>query len=348
MDTENLAEAVKIRQRLIKDRWLHSLYLFNKECLQIEKGKEKVKLSAFHKELCDFVDERPDKQKLILVPRGHLKALKTEGTEILTPKGFKKYKELKVGDEVIGVNGLTTKIKVIYPKSKMQLYRVTTNDGRELICNKEHLFKVRLLQNDRKWRIRNLNWIIKRYSKERFDKRNRKIYYEHAVQLQPIPVEFKEKKLPIDPYTLGIWLGDGTSSGSAMTSADPEIFNYSNYKWHRNKVKYLYNTHGLQKILRLNNLKNNKHIPKEYSISSYKQRLELLRGLMDTDGTCHCQGGIAYFSNTNYQLIKDIVELIRSLGGVAMVCRVNMYVNNYHMTHGLFLFVFLIILIHLN
>ena len=69
-----LTTKAKERLALIKQEWLSSLYLFNKECLKAEEGKDRVELGAFHRKLCDFVDANPTRQKLILVPRGHLKS----------------------------------------------------------------------------------------------------------------------------------------------------------------------------------------------------------------------------------------------------------------------------------
>jgi predicted phage terminase large subunit-like protein len=71
---EALLESVRIAQHMLKKKWLSSLYSFNTQCLMVEDGKNKVALSAFHKELCDFVDANKNKQKLLLVPRGHLKS----------------------------------------------------------------------------------------------------------------------------------------------------------------------------------------------------------------------------------------------------------------------------------
>ncbi|MFA6069762.1 MAG: phage terminase large subunit [Janthinobacterium sp.] len=71
---EKLREAVRIRQELLRRKWIASLYYFNTQCLGVEAGKDKVKLNAFHRELCDFVDLDKHAQKLILVPRGHLKS----------------------------------------------------------------------------------------------------------------------------------------------------------------------------------------------------------------------------------------------------------------------------------
>ncbi len=65
---------VKAKQAQIREDWRNNLFWFNRECLRVEDGEKKVKLNTFHEELCNFVDNRPDKQKLILVPRGHLKS----------------------------------------------------------------------------------------------------------------------------------------------------------------------------------------------------------------------------------------------------------------------------------
>jgi predicted phage terminase large subunit-like protein len=75
MDTlEELRTAVKVDKQLLKDRFLSDLFFFNVNCLNVEKGKEKVPLGDFHKEMCEFVDLNPNRQKLLLVPRGHLKS----------------------------------------------------------------------------------------------------------------------------------------------------------------------------------------------------------------------------------------------------------------------------------
>ena len=76
MDAEEgqLRNATKVTIELLKRKWLGNSYLFNKYCLRVEEGKDKVKLSTFHKEMCDFVDKNPQRQKLVLVPRGHLKS----------------------------------------------------------------------------------------------------------------------------------------------------------------------------------------------------------------------------------------------------------------------------------
>lgn len=133
-----------------------------------------------------------------------------------------------------------------------------------------------------------------------------------------LPTVYSPKTLPIHPYLLGAWLGDGTSSAGSITSdiSDDEI---------RLKVESIgYLTHftpsnpdawvveGLATQLRLLGVKNNKHIPKIYLQSSVEQRLELLKGLLDTDGGASYKG--AEFYNNNETLIDNVQELLASLG----------------------------------
>lgn len=134
------------------------------------------------------------------------------------------------------------------------------------------------------------------------------------------PVEFNtDYILNMDPYVLGVWLGDGHSADGRVTSDDPEIFEWFPYVVEKQSGKYLYGVKGLFKDLKHLGLINNKHVPSGCLTMSIKDRLALLQGLMDTDGTCHQDGNIAYFCNTNRNLIQSVVELVRGLGGVAVV-----------------------------
>lgn len=121
--------------------------------------------------------------------------------------------------------------------------------------------------------------------------------------------------LPIDPYLLGAWLGDGHSSSGSFTTADPEIvvsFGQS-YEVTNRTAKYAYGTRGMATSLRRLGVLNDKHIPAWYLRASRSQRLSLLQGLMDTDGTA-TQAGSVEFTNTNKALIDGVYELITSLG----------------------------------
>jgi hypothetical protein len=127
------------------------------------------------------------------------------------------------------------------------------------------------------------------------------------------PIQLSEKEYLIDPYLLGIWLGDGCTASGKIATNDPEIFNYMNEEVVKNKTIFMYNIKGLQPKLKKLNLFKNKHIPSEYLRGSFNQRLDLLKGLMDSDGTIGKKGSLS-FSNTNLEVINKIIELIRSLG----------------------------------
>ena len=125
---------------------------------------------------------------------------------------------------------------------------------------------------------------------------NRKPEPNHSIDLC-YPVKYSQKDLPIPPYVLGCWLGDGESGGGRMVTNDIEIIeNIESYGYvtMKNKADFMYGIYGLQKQLRISKLLNNKHIPNSYLFSSIEQRIELLQGLMDTDGYVDKLGGCEF------------------------------------------------------
>src|SRR5210317_60953 len=142
-------------------------------------------------------------------------------------------------------------------------------------------------------------------------------------------VSFEDKKLNIDPYLLGHWLGDGHSCGSVFTTMDTEVVEYykNTLKNHSIKIyadKGKAKTYGISgnketkntfnKTLQENNLINNKHIPQKYKTSSIQQRLELLAGIIDSDGY-YCKRSNQYeITLKNNKLMDDIIYIVRSLG----------------------------------
>ncbi len=140
--------------------------------------------------------------------------------------------------------------------------------------------------------------------------------WEHAVDTCK-PVQYPKKDLPVHPWLLGLWLGDGTALNGNITSADAEnvkkISNLGYEVYLKNGTPYTYNVTGLAKSLRKLGLKNNKFIPSEYLRSSVEDRLELIRGLMDSDGYASSEGKCVFY-NTNKTLIDGFMELAKSLG----------------------------------
>ena len=142
-----------------------------------------------------------------------------------------------------------------------------------------------------------------------------------------VPIEFEEKELPIDPYMIGYWLGDGGSRDPIITSQDSTVLHYfannlPNYHLglhYRSEYSYGISGNGKnsnnQFLNALKDLKmlNNKHIPMLYKCNSRENRLKLLAGLIDSDGNLSENGGFE-FSQKNEKLMDDVIYLARSLG----------------------------------
>jgi len=154
---------------------------------------------------------------------------------------------------------------------------------------------------------------------------NKKGRLNFAVESLQNPVEYDKQDLPIDPYTLGAWLGDGYSATGSICGIDKEViekiyengFNYKerqDFNERQNIPLSIWTVEGLSKLLRENNLKNNKHIPEIYKYSSVKQRIQLLSGLLDTDGTLDYRRGTVHVGMTVESIVKNMREIVCSLG----------------------------------
>ena len=281
-----------------------------------------------------FADQYVDlKQRLLLVPRGGFKALDLD-TEIPTPNGFRLLRDIHVGDKVFGSNGrvcnVTGESNVFTDR---ECFSVEFSSGESIIADADHLWVTDTRKDRDRLKGRNGKTQGARPSvkttKEISETLMCRKEHNHRVKVAGA-IQLEEKSLIIDPYVLGCWLGDGTSSSSNITSYDIQIVEeISKYETIRESdyTKNLYVCNGgkyhkdyrkksgvsLASRLRSLNVLNNKHIPDAYLFGSYEQRLSLLQGLMDTDGTCDKRGK-CYFSNTNKTLAYQVRQLIASLG----------------------------------
>ena len=253
------------------------------------------------------------------VPRQNGKVLK-EDTEILTENGWTTVGEIKVGDTIFGDDGKPTKVIAKYEPDEPNWYEIDFgNAGRyineTITAGGCHLWEMQC----KDWsssRIKDTNWIYENFNRLKHSKRSL------SVKLAK-PIELPEKELPIDPYILGLWLGDG-SSFSASISCHVDDFQHYSKAFSKIGECTISATKGngihfrvrnLFKLLKRNSLINNKHIPNEYLLSSKEQRLELLRGLMDSDGHAEKQSGRVSFSQSGRpEFVKQFMELVCSLG----------------------------------
>lgn len=261
------------------------------------------------------------------------KALRNDQILYYTDKTEKPIGEAKVGDEIFGSDGKPTKILGVYPQGETELYRVKFQDGRESVCCEEHLWTVYDYQAGI-YKTLPLKEIIRGgYSYKRYRSNDKKesTLYKYYIPITKA-VEFDKSENTIDPYYLGLWLGDGTSANTSITTIDNEIKEWLSIFAKNNNLTYKEirkegteavtiklvtkrgATNPLLEELKKYNLINNKHIPKEYLKTSVEDRMELLRGLMDTDGTISKDGGGINITLASEILSKDILELCRSLG----------------------------------
>lgn len=137
----------------------------------------------------------------------------------------------------------------------------------------------------------------------------------HAVPVAGA-LELPDADLPLDPYVLGAWLGDGTSTNGQITTPDSEVIEHikaAGWQVHRISGPYAWRVEGLTAQLAASGVRGKKHIPEVYLRGSFDQRLALLEGLMDTDGYCAADGGVE-FSNTKEALANGVFEVAVSLG----------------------------------
>jgi hypothetical protein len=256
---------------------------------------------------------------------------------LYTPTGEITIGDCNLGDSIYDESGLLTTIVGKFPQGKKSIYKVKFIDGREIYCDLDHNWMVydRFSKKENKWFKKSLREIEKDYKRKRPSWSNRVNSYEYKYSIpNNKAVQYSEKELTIDPYILGLWLGDGSNTYSKITTVDQEIID-SIYQYAKsinlqvtvddvdtfmitsgkrggnkklNKTKNLFHT-----FLKESNLYNNKHIPQEYLYSSEEQRMELLRGLMDSDGSCDKTGSIE-FNSSIPTLAKDFYKLCRSLG----------------------------------
>lgn len=246
-------------------------------------------------------------------------------TPILTPNGWTTMGDLSVGDLVVGRDGCPTKIEGVYPQGFVPSYRMTFNDGSSTVCSGDHL-----------WQVRTLNKFSPKVltTKEILDSGLRNgLNYKYAIPtVEPIQFDLMSS-LPIDPYILGCLLGDGGLTGSSIKlhCEDVEILEEVSRRlpddldlkvdWRRSH-RISASSHYNQYLTALRNLglwgknSHNKFIPEIYKRASVSERLDLLRGLMDTDG---CTSTRVDYRTVSEELKNDVVELVRSLGGIPTV-----------------------------
>jgi phosphate starvation-inducible protein PhoH and related proteins len=258
---------------------------------------------------------------------------------VLTPAGFRPIGSIRIGDLVIGSNGHPTPVIGVYPQGRKQVFRLRTQDGASTLCCAEHLWRV-LTPWDRS-RGKPARLVETR---EMLGQLRTTHQHRFELPLLRAAVEFEPQEVPMDPYALGLLIGDGAFSTRATPSfstADPELAAALEAALDgielRPKARFEYvlrHVHGhrggvivanpvtvvLRELGLAGTTSSTKFVPESYRYNTSTVRLSVLQGLLDSDGgpvsqrgrTCRIQ-----YSTCSESLRDDVVFLARSLGGVA-------------------------------
>jgi phosphate starvation-inducible protein PhoH and related proteins len=261
-------------------------------------------------------------------------------TPVLTPDGFRPIGTLTVGDLVIGSDGEPTPVIGVYPQGEKDIYRVTAQDGASTLASADHLWAVATRDDRRRGKpLRVLT------TREMIGSLRANHYHRYELPLHSAPVRFPYREVPMDPYALGLLLGDGCLTGTVTPSfatGDPELAyelkrlvpgidvrprqgpNYMlsqlTSPWTTTSLVENPLTGAVRQLGLHGTRSTTKFVPDLYLYNSDKVRLAVLQGLLDTDGgpvtqrnrTCRVQ-----YTTTSPHLRDDVIFLVRSLGGIA-------------------------------
>lgn len=258
-------------------------------------------------------------------------------TPIPTPSGWKKMGEIHVGDTIYSAEGVETKVTYLSPiYTDHKCYEIEFCDGTKVVADENHrwfvnsqytfgLDGVNAGSGSKKPEGYAKEGVIKTKTIfENYKRNGRNIFNIKNTK----PLAAKAKDLLVDPYVLGLWLGNGNAYTGYITIFNTDVASVLN---NINKNKYdvvlkpdgvsntylvLYNKNKktlISDIGKLGIKKGTKTVPAEYLRSSFNQRLQLIQGLMDTDGTIEKNGNCLFF-NTNNDILKAFCELLASMG----------------------------------
>lgn len=286
---------------------------------------------------------------------------------VLTPTGYRRVSSIKVGDTLYDRNGEPTTVTGVFPQGVRPCFRITFTDGADLVTDDNHLNVVKH-RSGRPEHVRSTRYLYE--NSFLWAKSHRKVTSRPQIPAISAPIELPEQQFIISPYIMGALLGDGsTRSGSiSLSSGDiavirrvrrelPKLMKIEkknsgslyDYKithkiraTNKNGSSYNLFTSELRHLKLFGCGSLTKFIPDIYKFSSPEQRLALLQGLMDTDGSIknlgegNKSGRIIEFYSISKQLADDVIWLVESLGGKAWwaLKKAPLYTHNGELRHG--------------
>ena len=259
-------------------------------------------------------------------------------TPILTEKGWSDMKSLKVNDKVFDKDGNLCNVKVVSNIHNKKCLKIIFDNNEEIVSDYEHRWLVSKINGKSIKNIVMTTQEIQDYYEEMNLKYNNQIpSYLQLRIFNTKPLSIKDKTLPIDPYVLGVWLGDGHKQDNKITQEREDIWNEIKERGYdigedvsqggagKATTRTIF---GIRKYLKELNLLENKHLPEKYLLSSETQRLDLLRGFMDADGYYNPKRKRFVLGTTKREQIDIAVPLLASLGIKPTVIECNKYCND--------------------
>ena len=253
---------------------------------------------------------------VLSLPCGYGKCLGKDTPVMMFDGNIKKVQDIHVGEMIMGDDSTPRNVLSTCTGTE-QLYKVVPVKGDPYIVNESHILSLKYVQKRYKTHGKILDISV-------LDYLNTSAAFKHSeVRGYRVPISFPHKDVPLDPYMIGYWLGDGASASPLITSQDSSVLHYFNknlgkydlymsyvsgydYRIRGSRPNYFYKT--LQDL----SLVRNKHIPHIYKCNSREIQLQVLAGLIDSDGSAIVGGWD--FVQKNEKLLDDVLFLARSLG----------------------------------
>lgn len=290
---------------------------FREHCLDKRfTWQQTVELEAYNRALSTFGHDTFDiRKRWITIRSGHgIGKCLGYNTPILMYDGsVKSVQDVVVGDEIMGDDN-TPRTILSLARGREQMYRVKYRDGSHYDVNESHILSLVSTQTHGKQKVGAITDVsVREYLTWSDRKKRTNVGYKRAIELP-------KQKLPIDPYLFGLWLGDGCSTSGYIYNTDEEIKEYLRGAgigrehidprtgcWQATVL-------GLKQKLAAIGVLGDKHIPSVYLMSSRKQRLALLAGLIDTDGSLDKGRRQLDFVQKSKKLAEQVKWLAQSVG----------------------------------
>ena len=260
---------------------------------------------------------------MVFVPPRHGKEL-VHSTPVLTPSGWTTHGELRPGDYVYHPSGKPVKVLAESPPTQSDI-EVEFSNGQKIVAHAHHEWLVhdRRTHGAQQRIIETQDMLAEHWIGEKGVRGGRSRWQLPDVK----PIRFDWKELPMDPYALGVWLGDGTTGAPNITNSEEdavvfrEAFEEAGFKCSGVYIHPEYGTHrsyfgksGLTKMLYKTGVFEIKQVPEVYLRGSKEQRMQLLAGLIDTDGHVEPHTGRCRFVTTTPALKDAVFDLATTLG----------------------------------